>query len=93
MYRYDSWLENLRMSMTEKECPALATCYKCNEDLYEGDNVFFWDYEDIYLCERCVSRTEDEDEDEYKLIKDNFDEITLENYDFEFFEEDKYEEF
>lgn len=93
MYRYDSWLENLRIETTEKECPVLAKCYRCGEELYDGDKAFFNDCSNIYLCQRCVWNIEEEDEEEFKIVSENFDEIKLEDYDFEFFDDDKYEEF
>lgn len=92
MYRYDSWLENLRIKMTEKECPVIANCYKCNEELYDGDIAFFDVCSDIYLCDRCVSSTEEEDEEEFQLISENFEKIKLEDYNIDFFEDDKYED-
>lgn len=90
MYKYDLWLENLRISMTEKERPIIAKCYRCNEDLYEGEDVLKSNLDDIFLCKKCLSHIEDEKE--FEFILDNFDEIKLKNYYSDFFEDDKYDD-
>lgn len=83
MYGYDEWLENERIWKTEKESPVLAHCQKCREELYDGDNAYLDDINMIYLCQKCVNHIEDDDEEEYEIIQDNFTKITLNSYDFD----------
>ncbi len=52
---WDEHLSNeLKKHEESKKRNRVCICFYCLKDLYKGDEAYWFDYENMYICEDCA---------------------------------------